>query len=122
MSVTVPSGTPPLVSISCASTSDCVAVGGSSASSGVILHQSSVGGSFVSESMPSGVGEPTSVSCVLGTSTCESSAFDISSGYDDYVIWSTDGGADWSSPKQIAVSDDAWVGLDGDRLRELQHM
>jgi RHS repeat-associated protein len=106
---TVPS-TYPLLGVSCSSASDCVAVGGPGGSdvNGTILYQSSLGGPFVAESVPTGVGEITSVSCPSGSTTCLAIAFDTGDDYFDDVITGTGGGSSWSAPATITNSSETW--------------
>jgi RHS repeat-associated protein len=110
----VASSTNQLLGVSCSSASDCVAVG-ESGSSGVILYQSSVGGTFSSETVPTGVGRISAVSCPSGSTTCLAIAYDTTDDHLDDVITGTTGGSSWSAPETVSAGGETyedWTSID----------
>jgi photosystem II stability/assembly factor-like uncharacterized protein len=85
----LPAGTPELLSISCPSVSDCVAVGFGSAS----WATTDGGRTWTTQSVPAGVTDLRSVSCPT-VSVCE--AVGESAGNTAVALGTTDGGAMWS--------------------------
>ena len=113
VSDSLPSGTPPLNFVSCSGPGACVAVGGdsSSPSTGGIYLQTSVEGSFASETEPSGDGDVLGVSCPT-SSYCAAVAYNISQGSFEDVLASTNGGSTWSVAAGGLTSEGAFVNLD----------
>jgi hypothetical protein len=75
--------------VSCATTTDCVAVGADAAGAAVASISTNAGSSFASQPLPAGTPALSSVSCA-GSSTC------VAVGKDD-IVASGDGGATWSA-------------------------
>jgi photosystem II stability/assembly factor-like uncharacterized protein len=90
----VPSGLPELTSVSCSSTSNCVAVG-----SGVAITTSDGGASWSAHTIPTSNTGLLGVSCPSGTSTCVAVGVtpDVGGPLNGAIITSNDGGVTWSA-------------------------
>jgi len=93
VSASYPSGDLPQA-VSCPTTAECVAVGGSSSGAGTVLVTTTSGATWVPATVPTGVGTLVGVSCPT-TSDCV--AVGTATDQDGAILTSTDGGTSWTS-------------------------